>query len=116
MLEWAGAIGPFTLRLVEVMLIHKPHPEAGYRAAMGLRPLASQYGAERLEAAATRAVRFKLYRLDNIRSILATRLDQQPLPQLVTTAEPVAHDNIRGASYYNNSTVDHGDVVVEVAG
>ena len=115
LLEWAGAIGPFTLRLVEVMLIHKPHPEAGYRTAMGLRPLASQYGAERLEAAATRAVRYKLYRLDNIRSILATRLDQQPLPQLVTTAEPVAHDNIRGAAYYNNSAVDDGDVV-EVAG
>ena len=61
------------------MLINKPHPEAGYRAAMGLRPLANQYGDQRLEAAATRAMRAKLYRLDNIRSILQTRLDQQPL-------------------------------------
>jgi len=54
LLEWAEAIGPFTRRLVEAMLIDKPHPEAGYRAAMGLRPLASQYGDPRLEAAATR--------------------------------------------------------------
>jgi hypothetical protein len=43
---------------------------------MGLRALASQYGARRLATAATRAVR-KAYRLENIRSILHTRLDQQ---------------------------------------
>jgi transposase len=116
LLEWAEAVGPFTRRLVEAMLIDKPHPEAGYRAAMGLRPLASQYGEQRLEAAATRAVRFKLFRLDNVRSILKTRLDEQPLPVLVTTAaEPVAHDNIRGAAYYNAAGVEKGDAV-EVAG
>ena len=114
LLEWAEAIGPFTRRLVEAMLIDKPHPEAGYRAAMGLRPLASQYGDQRLEAAATRAVRAKLFRLDNIRSILQTRLDQQPLPMLVTApVEPVAHDNIRGATYYS---VAGEDDAVEVAG
>jgi transposase len=119
LLEWASASGPFTQRLVEAMLLHKPHPEAGYRAAMGLRPLASQYGVERLEAACTRAVRYKLYRLDNVRSILATRLDQQPLPQLVTAAEPIAHDNIRGSAYYSavaDGDVAEGDVAVEVAG
>jgi len=115
LLEWAESIGVFTRRLVERMLIDKPHPEAGYRAAMGLRPLASQFGDERLEAAATRAVRAKLYRLENIRSILRTRLDQQPLPLLVAApAEPVAHDNIRGAAYYG-AAVD-GDDTVEVAG
>ncbi len=115
LLEWAEAIGPFTRRLVEAMLIHKPHPESGFRAAMGLRSLASQYGDARLEAAATRAVRVKLLRLDNIRSILNTRLDQQPLPTLVTApAEPVAHDNIRGAAYYG-AVADDNDTV-EVAG
>jgi transposase len=107
LLEWAESIGPFTRRLVEAMLIDRPHPEAGYRAAMGLRPLASQYGDQRLEAAATRALRAKLFRLDNIRSILRTRLDQQPLPMLMTAcAEPVAHDNIRGASYYGAVPID----------
>jgi transposase len=112
LLEWAEAIGLFTRRLVEAMLIDKPHPEAGYRAAMGLRSLASQYGDQRLEAAATRAVRSKLFRLDSIRSILHTRLDQQPLPVLVT-AEPVAHDNIRGAAYYSDGMEQD---TVEVAG
>jgi transposase len=118
LLEWAGAVGGFTQRLVEAMLIHKPHPEAGYRAAMGLRPLASQYGPSRLEAAAERAVRYKLYRLENLRSILSTRLDQQPLPQLVAeAAEPVAHANIRGADYYSPAAAPEPDEdVVEVAG
>jgi len=115
LLEWAESIGPFTRRLAEAMLIHKPHPEAGYRAAMGLRPLASQYGNQRLELAAMRAVRHQLYRLENIRSILHTRLDQQPLPMLVTTAaEPVAHDNIRGAAYYG--AAEQADDAVEVCG
>jgi transposase len=115
LLEWAEAVGPFTHRLVEAMFIDRPHPEAGYRAAMGLRPLASQYGDPRLEAAATRAVRLKLFRLENIRSILKTRLDQQPLPMLVNScAEPVAHDNIRGAAYYG-AAAEPGDAV-EVAG
>jgi transposase len=101
LLEWAETVGPFTLRFVEALLITKPHPEAGHRAAMGLRPLASQHGSPRLEAACTRAIRFKLHRLDHVRSILATKLDQQPLPQLVAPAvEPVAHGNIRGAAYY----------------
>jgi hypothetical protein len=81
---------------------------------MGLRSLASQYGDQRLEAAAARAVRSKLFRLDNIRSILHTRLDQQPRPTLVTATEPVAHDNIRGAAYYSDAR--EKDDAVEVAG
>jgi hypothetical protein len=53
--------------------------------------------------------------LDNIRSILRARLDQQPLPVLVAApAEPVAHDNIRGASYYGAAVEE--DDTVEVAG
>ncbi len=102
LLEWAGTIGAFTVRFVETLLTTKPHPEAGYRAAMGLLPLSRQYGQQRLEAASTRAVRYQLYRLANVRSILATKLDQQPLPELVAPPAPVEHDNIRGADYYAN--------------
>lgn len=110
LLEWADSIGPFTQRWVTTRLIEQPHPEAGYRAAMGLRPLASHYGAQRLEAACTRAIRYHLHRLNHVRSILSNGLDQQPLPQLVTAAEPVMHDNIRGAAYYASNER------VEVAG
>src|SRR5262249_58737057 len=92
--------GLFTVRFVEGLLTNHPHPEAGFRAGMGLRPRAVEYGAARLESACTRAVRFKLYRLGHVRSILTTGLDRQPLPQLVSAAPPVEHENIRGADYY----------------
>lgn len=110
LLDWAATIGLFTVRFVEGLLTHHPHPESGFRAGMGLRPLARQYGEARLESACTRAVRYRLYRLANVRSILASRLDQQPLPQLVSPALPVQHDNIRGSDYYA------GPATEEVAG
>ncbi len=62
MIEWAAKAGPFTARLVESILTGKPHPEMGYRSAMGVIGLERKYGAERLEAASTRAVRLKIYR------------------------------------------------------
>lgn len=100
LLEWAATIGLFTVRFVEGLLTSHSHPESGLRAGMGLVSLARQYDDARLEAACTRAVRYKLYRLGNVRSILVSGLDQQPLPQLVPAPAPVEHDNIRGADYY----------------
>lgn len=99
-IEWAESIGPVTRLFVEAVLADRPHPEAGFRAVRGLRPLAAQYGAERLEAACRRALHFTLLRLANIRSILANGLDRQPLEQPAAPAAPVAHDNIRGPAYY----------------
>jgi transposase len=109
-LDWAATIGPFTQRFAEAVLTAKPHPEAGFRAVRGLRPLVTQYGSARLESACTRALRFKLFRLGNVRSILASGLDQQPLPQLVVPTAPLAHDNIRGAAYYAGQGADCQEV------
>jgi len=100
MIEWAGKAGPFTARLVEAMLAEKPHPEMGYRSALGVISLSRKYGPERVEAACTRAVRLKIYRYQSVKSILAAGLDRQPLPQLVAPCLPVEHANIRGAEYY----------------
>jgi len=100
MIEWAGKAGPFTARLVEAMLAEKPHPEMGYRSALGVISLSRKYGPERVEAACTRAVRLKIYRYQSVKSILAAGLDRQPLPQLVAPGPPLEHSNIRGAEYY----------------
>jgi transposase len=100
MIEWAGKAGPFTARLVEAMLAERPHPEMGYRSALGVISLSRKYGPERVEAACTRAVRLKIYRYQSVKSILAAGLDRQPLPQLVAPDPPVQHANIRGAEYY----------------
>ena len=100
MIDWAGKAGPFTARLVETMLAEKPHPEMGYRSALGVISLSRKYGPERVEAACTRAVRLKIHRYQSVKSILASGLDRQPLPQLVAPGPPVEHANIRGAEYY----------------
>ena len=43
-IEWAGKVGPFTARLVEGILTSKPHPEMGYRSALGVIRLERKYG------------------------------------------------------------------------
>jgi transposase len=99
-IEWAGKVGPFTARLVESIMASKPHPEMGYRSALGTIRLERKYSAERLEAACTRAVRLKLYRFQSVQSMLKSSLDRQPLPELVPPSSPVAHENLRGPDYY----------------
>ena len=99
-IEWAGKVGPFTARLVEGILTSKPHPEMGYRSALGVIRLERKYGAERLEAASMRAVRLKLYRFQSVKSMLKSGLDRQPLPELVPIPFPVEHENVRGPAYY----------------
>lgn len=99
-IEWAGKAGPFTARLVEGILTSKPHPEMGYRSALGVIRLERKYGAERLEAASTRAVRLKLYRFQSVKSMLKSGQDREPLPELVPIPVPVQHENLRGPDYY----------------
>jgi transposase len=99
-IEWAGKVGPFTARLVEGILASKPHPEMGYRSALGVIRLERRYGAERLEAASTRAVRMKLYRFQSVKSMLKSGQDREPLPELVPIPFPVQHENLRGPDYY----------------
>jgi len=55
----------------------------GYRSALGVIRLERKYGAERLEAASTRAVRLKIYRFQSVKSMLQSGLDRQPLPELL---------------------------------
>ena len=56
-LHWGEKSGPFTTKLLERIMADKPHPEAGYRARLGVIRLAQQYSAARMEAAAERALR-----------------------------------------------------------
>jgi transposase len=99
-IEWAGKVGPFTARLVEGILTGKPHPEMGYRSALGVIRLERRYGAERLEAASTRAVRLKLFRFQSVKSMLKSGQDSDPLPEMVPIPFPVQHENLRGPDYY----------------
>ncbi|MDE2488119.1 MAG: IS21 family transposase [Alphaproteobacteria bacterium] len=98
----AGACGPSVALLCQVILEHRPHPEQGFRSTMGIVRLAKVYGAARLEAACERALLVSARSYGAVKSILDNRLDGQPVRRRDgEAAEPIAHPNIRGSTYYH---------------
>jgi transposase len=102
LLEEAQQTGPYTGQLVAAILAAKPHPEMGYRSCLGILRLAKTYPAERMEAAARRALRARAYNFQSMDSILKNQLDRLPLPGDPPAQPAVDHDNIRGADYFDS--------------
>lgn len=100
LLHWAGEIGAGTHSLVKQLLAGKPHPEQGYRSCLGLMALARRYGADRLEAACSRAQAIGSPRLISVDSILKQGLDLLPLAEEEGPQALPEHENIRGPAYY----------------
>ena len=97
----ARLIGPATAALCELILEQRPHPEQGFRACLGIVRLAGPYGAERLEAAAERAIEIGARTYGSVKSILANNLDRRPAQKRAADGTPILHANIRGPRYYN---------------
>ena len=101
--DWAGKTGPATAALVEEILASRPHPEQGYRAALGIIRLAGRYGADRAEAACARALRAALLLLPQRR----VDPEHRPGPPAAARRKPrqlpphPAHGNVRGPGYYH---------------
>jgi len=104
-LNWAGAIGPSTYKVVEWQLTNRPHPEHGYRRCLGLLNLARRYGKPRLEAACARTLALHTISYQSVASILKQGLDQLPLAPSEDNQDEQAHlpvhKNVRGAGYYH---------------
>jgi transposase len=102
LMQWAAKIGPATQQLIQQVIAARPFPQQAYRACLGILRLGKKYSEHRLECAAQRALSIGAIRYQSIESILKYGLDQQPLPDLNSTAAltPTGHDNIRGAFYY----------------
>lgn len=101
MVNWARNIGPHTAQLLERILHDKPHPEMGYRSCLGIIRLAQQYSAQRMEAAAQRALLTQACRYQSVKSILKNSLDSLPLSTAPASAPPLLHDNVRGSEYFD---------------
>jgi transposase len=100
-IKWASAVGEHCAAVVQAIIESKPHPEQGYRSCLGLMRLTKSYGEQRLEAACRRALKFQTCSYRSIKSILAAKLDVQPLAQDEVSAPSIAHANVRGRAYYN---------------
>jgi hypothetical protein len=99
MVQWARQTGPQCGRLVEEILASRPHPEQGFRSALGVIRLGQGVGAERLEAACARAIRLGVCSYHSVKSILESGLDQQAEEPELPLNSPT-HDNVRGQDYY----------------
>jgi transposase len=97
----ATAIGPATAALCELILERRPHPEQGFRSCLGIVRLLRPFGADRLEAAAIRAIEIGALTYSSVRSILDHKLDRHAAPKAAGDAAPVLHRNIRGPRYYH---------------
>ena len=107
LLDWAKTVGPATAQLFAEILQSKPHPEMGYRSCLGILRLGQRYRNERLEAAARRAVATGACSYYSVKSILERSLDRQTLETPAPSA-PLAHENLRGASYFETPSRSAG--------
>ncbi|MFY9512890.1 MAG: IS21 family transposase [Rubrivivax sp.] len=104
LIAWGQRVGAATAGVVRWQMEHRPHPEQGYRACLGLMRLARQYGEERLEAACARAQSIRAPHYRSVKSILECGLDRQDT-NLLGGAAPTRmpeHDNVRGPGYYGH--------------
>ncbi len=101
LIAWGERIGTACGKVVCWQMQHRPHPEQGYRACLGLQRLARQYGDQRLETACARALTIASPTYRSIASILNRGLDRHPQPSASAPAPMPEHDNVRGPTYYH---------------
>ena len=100
-IRWAEKIGPQTTQLIMTVMSSRPHPQQGFRSALGILRLAKSYGDHRLEAACKRALMIGSSSYRSLASILKHGLDQKPLDEPPKDKPAILHTNVRGSQYYN---------------
>ncbi len=95
----AARIGVNAAVLVERMMRERPHPEQGYRSAMGIIALGRRYDQSRLEGACERALAINAISYASVSAILKSGLDKARPDTEPVPPTPV-HANIRGGTYY----------------
>jgi transposase len=101
LIAWGERIGAATAAVVRWQMEHRPHPEQGYRACLGMQRLAREFTPARLEAACTRAMAIRSPNLRSVTSILRSGFDRQPVPPKPAQASLPLHENLRGPDYYH---------------
>jgi transposase len=103
----AAEIGRSAAILIEIIMRERTHPEQGFRACIGIMRLAKGYSRERFEAACAHALAIGARSYRSVESILKTNADQSRLRHddrdcaADAAGGAIAHDNIRGPSYFH---------------
>jgi len=99
-LEWVQTIGPDCGKVVAKIMTDRPHPEQGFRSALGIIRLGKAVGNDRLEAACRRALHFDTCSYASLKSILKNHLEACLVEPELPLPSP-AHENLRGSPYYS---------------
>jgi hypothetical protein len=89
---------------VEHVIRSKPHPEQGYRSALGLLRLSNRFSAARLEKACERAITIRSASYRTVKTMLQKGMEAAPLADQLPLEDPAAGlgvVNVRGRRYYN---------------
>src|SRR6201985_1447373 len=76
----AAKVGPDAQTLIDVILRSRPHPEQGFRSAIGILGLRKRYGAERVDAACARALALGTRSYSSVTAILKNRQEKKASP------------------------------------
>jgi transposase len=107
LIRWGETIGVHTAALVEHVIRTKPHPEQGYRSALGILRLGKKFGEARLERACEKAFAIQSPSYKTVKTMLKQRMETAPLPDVdhgTRNEETGAHlggANVRGRDYYH---------------
>lgn len=101
-IDWASRVGPNVLKVVEIQLSSRAHPEQAFRSCLGILKQEDKAGKERLDAACKRALHFGSPRCRTIVNILLNNQDRLPIPEKAEEKKLPEHHNVRGAKYYQD--------------
>ena len=106
-LDWAEKTGPCTKELAREIIESRKYPQQAYRSCLGIFRLKKYYPKERIENASKRALKYRTFSYQSLKSILATGLDKHAdlFQQSAGLTSPV-HENIRGNDYYRKTGGD----------
>ena len=88
-------------------LLERTSDELKQHLGRGIIRLAERHGSSRVEVACTRAERLRAASYKTVANILAAGFDELPFDEPAETPTTLpAHDNIRGAGYYQQEEED----------
>jgi len=104
LIDWGRSVGVHTAAVIDHVIRSKPHPEQGYRSALGILRLSRSAGAERLELACARALDIRSPHYRTIKTMLKQRMEGADAGEPADATESntiLGAANVRGSRYYH---------------
>ena len=101
MISWGKKFGSHTGKLIEEIMLQKPHPEAGFRICLGILSRAKSLDDLDVEAVSKRMLELKLFTVKNFENIHRNKSYEQVSTQPLEMTPPDSyHENVRGQQCY----------------